>query len=109
MGGLHSLLDLDNLLGSFLHYSGKVTSGLSALRFENSNCKGGDATCSGMGRIGGNARSRGNGIYGNGDDNGVSGDDEGIGIAKNLSASSLMKDSVGGWGLKDILAVTQSA
>nr|GFC46698.1 hypothetical protein [Tanacetum cinerariifolium] len=33
----------------------------------------------------------------------------GDGIAKNLSASSLVKDSVGGWGLKDILAVTRSA
>nr|GEZ44065.1 ribonuclease H-like domain-containing protein [Tanacetum cinerariifolium] len=38
------------------------------------------------------------GIYGNGDDNGVSGDGGGRGIAKNLSASSLVKDSVGGWG-----------
>nr|GFD63186.1 hypothetical protein [Tanacetum cinerariifolium] len=49
-----------------------------------------------MGRIGGDAGSGGDGIYGNGDDNGVSGNDGGIGIAKNLSASSLVKDSVGG-------------
>nr|GFC27009.1 hypothetical protein [Tanacetum cinerariifolium] len=48
---------------------------------------------SGMGRIGGDARSRGDGIYGNGDDNEVSGDGGGISIAKNLSASSLVKDS----------------
>nr|GFC83838.1 hypothetical protein [Tanacetum cinerariifolium] len=44
----------------------------------------------------GDAGSGGDGICGNGDDNGVSGDDGGIGIAKNLSASSLVKDSVGG-------------
>nr|GFC75461.1 hypothetical protein [Tanacetum cinerariifolium] len=62
-----------------------------------------------IGRIGGDAGSGGDGICGNGDDNGVSGDRRGIGIAKNLSASSLVKDSVNGWGLKDILAVTRSA
>nr|GFC01023.1 hypothetical protein [Tanacetum cinerariifolium] len=72
------------------------------------NCKGGDAAGSGMGRIGGDAGSRGDGIYGNRDDNGVRSDGGGIGIAKNLSASSLVKNSVGGWGLEDILAVTRS-
>nr|GFB61457.1 hypothetical protein [Tanacetum cinerariifolium] len=92
-----------------LFRGGKVTSGLSALRSEDSNCKGGDATGSGMGRIGGDAGSGGDGIYGNGDDNGVSSYGEGIGIAKNLSASSLVKDSVCSWGLKDILAMTRSA
>nr|GFD22609.1 hypothetical protein [Tanacetum cinerariifolium] len=92
-----------------LFRGGKVTSGLSALRSEDSNCKGGDAAGSGMGRIGGDAGSRGDGICSNGDDNGVSGDGEGLDIAKNLSASSLVKDSVSGWGLKDILAVTRSA
>nr|GEV75802.1 hypothetical protein [Tanacetum cinerariifolium] len=85
---------------------GKVTSGLSALRSEDSNCKGGDAAGGGIGRIRGDAGSGGDGICGNGDDNGVSGDGGGIGIAKNLSASSLVKDSVSGWGLKDILTVT---
>nr|GFC92718.1 hypothetical protein [Tanacetum cinerariifolium] len=81
-----------------LFQDGKVTSGLSALRSKDSNCKGGDAVGSGMGRIGGNAGSGGESICGNGDNNGVSGDGGGIGIAKNLSASSLVKDSVGGWG-----------
>nr|GFB42736.1 hypothetical protein [Tanacetum cinerariifolium] len=76
---------------------------------EDSNCKGGDAAGSGMGRIWGDAGSWGDGICGNRDDNGVSGDGGGIGIAKNLFASSLVKDSVGGWGLKDILAMTRSA
>nr|GFD31063.1 hypothetical protein [Tanacetum cinerariifolium] len=75
---------------------GKVTSGLSVLRLKDSNCKGGDAAGSGMGRIGGDAGSGGDGICGNGDDNGVSGDGGGIGITKNLSASFLVKDSVGG-------------
>nr|GFC11787.1 hypothetical protein [Tanacetum cinerariifolium] len=46
-----------------------------------------------MGRIRGDAGSGEDGICGNGDDNGVSGDGGGIGIAKNLSASSLVKDS----------------
>nr|GFC45267.1 hypothetical protein [Tanacetum cinerariifolium] len=64
-----------------LFRGGKVTSGLSALRSKDSNCKGGDAACSGMGRIGGDAGSEGDGICGNGDDNGVSGDGGGIGIA----------------------------
>nr|GFD36492.1 hypothetical protein [Tanacetum cinerariifolium] len=41
---------------------------------EDSNCKGDDAVGSGMGRIGGDAGSGRDGIYGNGDDNGVSGD-----------------------------------
>nr|GFC91782.1 hypothetical protein [Tanacetum cinerariifolium] len=82
---------------------------LSALRSEDSNCKGGDAAGSGMGRIGGDDGSGGDGICGNGDDNKVSGDGGRIGIAKNLSASSLVKDSVGGWGLKDILAVTRNS
>nr|GFC88160.1 hypothetical protein [Tanacetum cinerariifolium] len=40
------------------------------LRWQDSNCKGGDAVGSGMGRIGGDAGSRGGGICGNGDDNG---------------------------------------
>nr|GFB71915.1 hypothetical protein [Tanacetum cinerariifolium] len=62
-------------------------------RSEDSNCKGGDAAGSGMGRIGGDAGSGRDGICGNGYDNGVSGDGGGIGIAKNLSASSLVKDS----------------
>nr|GFC89225.1 hypothetical protein [Tanacetum cinerariifolium] len=62
-----------------------------------------------MGRIGGDAGSGGDGICGNRDDNGVSGNGGGIGIAKNLLTSSLVKDSVGKWGLKDILAVTRSA
>nr|GEY48243.1 hypothetical protein [Tanacetum cinerariifolium] len=53
--------------------------------------------------------SGGDGICGNGDDNGVSGDGGEIGIAKNLSPSSFVKNSVGGWGLKDILAMTRSA
>nr|GFC92717.1 hypothetical protein [Tanacetum cinerariifolium] len=92
-----------------LFRGGKVTSGLSALRSEDSNYKGGNAAVSGMRRIGGDAGSVGDGICGNGDDNGVSGDGGGIGIAKNLSTSSVVKDSVGGWGLKDILAVTRSA
>nr|GFC00908.1 hypothetical protein [Tanacetum cinerariifolium] len=92
-----------------LFQGGKVTSGLSTLWSEDSNCKGGDAAGSGMGRIRGDAGSGGYGICGNGDDNGVSGDGGGIGIAKNLLASSLVKNSVGGWGLKDILAVTRSA
>nr|GFD14955.1 hypothetical protein [Tanacetum cinerariifolium] len=35
----------------------------------DSNCKGGDAACSGMGRKGGDAGSRGDGICSNGDDN----------------------------------------
>nr|GEW51272.1 hypothetical protein [Tanacetum cinerariifolium] len=35
-----------------LFRGGKVTSGLSALRSEDSNCKGGDTAVSGMGRIG---------------------------------------------------------
>nr|GFD16895.1 hypothetical protein [Tanacetum cinerariifolium] len=61
----------------------------------DSNCKGGDAAGSGMGRIGGDAGSEEDGICGNGDDNGVSVNGGGIGIAKNLSASSLVKDSVG--------------
>nr|GFD51006.1 hypothetical protein [Tanacetum cinerariifolium] len=43
---------------------------LSALRSEDSNCNGGDAAGSGMGRIGGDAGSGGDGICGNGDDNG---------------------------------------
>nr|GFB66071.1 hypothetical protein [Tanacetum cinerariifolium] len=54
-----------------LFQGGKVTSGLSALRSEDSNCKGGDAAGSGMGRIGGDPGSGGDGIYGNGDDNRV--------------------------------------
>nr|GFC40214.1 hypothetical protein [Tanacetum cinerariifolium] len=66
------------------------------LRSEDRNCKGGDAVGSGIGRIGGDAGSGGDGICGNGDDNRVSGYGGGIGIAKNLSASSLVKDSVGG-------------
>nr|GFC11453.1 hypothetical protein [Tanacetum cinerariifolium] len=49
---------------------GKVTSGLSALWSEDSNYKGGDAAGSGMGRIGGDVGSEGDGICGNGDDNG---------------------------------------
>nr|GFC98317.1 hypothetical protein [Tanacetum cinerariifolium] len=57
----------------------------------------------------GDVGSGGDGICGNGDDNGVSGDGRRINIAKNLLASSLVKDSVGGWGPKDILAVTRSA
>nr|GFD52862.1 hypothetical protein [Tanacetum cinerariifolium] len=44
------------------------------LRSEDSNCKGGDAVGSGMGTIRGDAGSGGDGICGNGDDNGVSGD-----------------------------------
>nr|GFA01584.1 hypothetical protein [Tanacetum cinerariifolium] len=80
-----------------LFRGGKVTSGLSALRSKDSNYKGGDEAGSGMRRIGGDAGSGGYGICGNGDDNGVSGDGGGIGIAKNLSASSLVKDSVGCW------------
>nr|GFC85073.1 hypothetical protein [Tanacetum cinerariifolium] len=40
----------------------KVTSGLSALRSEDSNCKGGDAAGSGMRKIGGDAGSEGDGI-----------------------------------------------
>nr|GFC97960.1 hypothetical protein [Tanacetum cinerariifolium] len=44
----------------------------------------------------GDVGSGGDGICGNGDDNRVSGDGERIGIAKNLSASSLVKDSVDG-------------
>nr|GFB61133.1 hypothetical protein [Tanacetum cinerariifolium] len=79
-----------------LFRGGKVTLGLSALRLENSNCKGGDAAGSGMGRIGGDAGSGGDGICGNRDDKEVSGDGREIGIAKNLSASSLVKDSVDG-------------
>nr|GFD55676.1 hypothetical protein [Tanacetum cinerariifolium] len=59
-----------------------VTSGLSALRSEDSNCKGGDVIGSGMGRIGGDAGSGGDGICGNKDDNRVSGDGGGIGIPK---------------------------
>nr|GFB00947.1 hypothetical protein [Tanacetum cinerariifolium]GFB01745.1 hypothetical protein [Tanacetum cinerariifolium] len=65
-----------------LFQGGKVTSSLSALRSEDSNCNGGDAAGSGMGRIEGDAGSGGDGICGNGDDNG---------------------------GLKDILAVKRSA
>nr|GFC09531.1 hypothetical protein [Tanacetum cinerariifolium] len=76
-----------------LFRGGKVTSGLSALQSEDSNCKGGDAAGSGMGRIRGDAGSGGDGIFGNGDDNGVSGDGGGLVIAKNLLASSLVKDS----------------
>nr|GFD40391.1 hypothetical protein [Tanacetum cinerariifolium] len=53
-----------------LFRGGKVTSGLSALRSEDSKCKGSDAAGSGMGRTGGDARSVGDGICGNGDDNG---------------------------------------
>nr|GFA05863.1 hypothetical protein [Tanacetum cinerariifolium] len=79
-----------------LFRGGKVTSSLFALRSEDSNCKGGDAAGSGMRRIGGDAGSRGDGICGNRDYNGVSGNGGGIGIAKNLSASSLVKDSVSG-------------
>nr|GFD22923.1 hypothetical protein [Tanacetum cinerariifolium] len=79
-----------------LFQGGKVTSGLSALQLEDINYKGGDAAGSGMGRIGGDDGSGGDGICGNGDDNGVSGDGGGIGIAKNLSASFLVKDSVSG-------------
>nr|GFC05975.1 hypothetical protein [Tanacetum cinerariifolium] len=45
-----------------LFRGGKVTSGLSALRLEDSNCKRGDAAGSGMGRIGGDAGSGGDGI-----------------------------------------------
>nr|GFD33872.1 hypothetical protein [Tanacetum cinerariifolium] len=48
-----------------LFRGGKVTSGLSALRSEDSNCNGGDAAGSGMGRIGGDAESGGDGICGN--------------------------------------------
>nr|GFD40401.1 hypothetical protein [Tanacetum cinerariifolium] len=40
--------------------------------------KGGDAVGSGMGRIEGDAGSGGDGICGNRDDNGVSGDDSGM-------------------------------
>nr|GEX30664.1 GDP dissociation inhibitor [Tanacetum cinerariifolium] len=65
-----------------LFQCGKVTSSLSALRSKDSNCKGGDAAGIGMGRIEGDAGSGGDGICGNGDENG---------------------------GLKDILAVTRSA
>nr|GFD34631.1 hypothetical protein [Tanacetum cinerariifolium] len=50
---------------------------------------------SGMGRIGGDAGSGGDGICGNEDDNRVSGDGGGIGIAKNLPASSLLKNNSG--------------
>nr|GEZ22495.1 hypothetical protein [Tanacetum cinerariifolium] len=78
-----------------LFQGGKVTSGLSTLRSEDSNCKGGDAAGNGMGRIGGNAGSGGDGICGNGDDNGVSGDGGGLGIAKNLAASSLSRSKLG--------------
>nr|GFA31933.1 hypothetical protein [Tanacetum cinerariifolium] len=53
-----------------LFQGGKVTSGLSDLQSEDSNCKGGDAAGSGMRRIGGDAGSKGDGICGNGDDNG---------------------------------------
>nr|GEZ95588.1 hypothetical protein [Tanacetum cinerariifolium] len=53
-----------------LYRGGKVTSGLSALRSEDSNCKGSDAAGSGMGRIEGDAGSGRDGIWGNGDDNG---------------------------------------
>nr|GFC35557.1 hypothetical protein [Tanacetum cinerariifolium] len=53
-----------------LFRGGKVTSGLFALRSKDSNCKGGDVTGSGMGRIGGDAESGGDGICGNEDDNG---------------------------------------
>nr|GFD40900.1 hypothetical protein [Tanacetum cinerariifolium] len=52
-----------------LFRGGKVTSGLSALRSKDSNCKGGDTAGSGIGRIGGDAGSGGDGICGNGDDN----------------------------------------
>nr|GEY37262.1 reverse transcriptase domain-containing protein [Tanacetum cinerariifolium] len=45
---------------------GKVTLGLSALRSKDSNYKDGDAAGSGMGRIGGDAGSGGDGICGNG-------------------------------------------
>nr|GEX64939.1 ribonuclease H-like domain-containing protein [Tanacetum cinerariifolium] len=109
-GNMSYLPDFEELNGGYVAFGGgKVTSGLSALRLEDSNCKGGDAAGSGMGRIRGDAGSGGDGICGNEDDNGVSGDGGGIGIAKNLSASSLVKNSVSGWGLKVILAVTQSA
>nr|GFD49229.1 hypothetical protein [Tanacetum cinerariifolium] len=75
-----SAMSLGSIQASLMPYPisfairGKVTSGLSALWSEDSNCKGGDAVGSGMGRIGGDAGSEGDGICGNGDDNGVSGD-----------------------------------
>nr|GEY51911.1 hypothetical protein [Tanacetum cinerariifolium] len=45
-----------------LFQGGMVTSGLSALRSKDSNCKGGDAAGSGMRRIEGDAESGGDGI-----------------------------------------------
>nr|GFA71568.1 hypothetical protein [Tanacetum cinerariifolium] len=104
---LHHSIDVLGVL--LLHCSKLGYPSVDLFKGQDSNCKGGDAAGSGVGRIGGDAGSVRDGICGNGDDNRVSGDGGGLGIAKNLSASSLVKDSVGGWGLKDILAVTRSA
>nr|GFA91474.1 hypothetical protein [Tanacetum cinerariifolium] len=46
-----------------LFQGGKVTSDLSALRSKDSNCKGGDAAGSGMGRIGGSSSRSDSGMY----------------------------------------------
>ncbi|GJS08090.1 hypothetical protein Tco_0364886 [Tanacetum coccineum] len=64
-----------------LFRGGSVISGLSALRLEDSNCKGGDEVGGNVGNTdaGGDAESGGDGIYGNGDDSGVSGDGGGVG------------------------------
>nr|GFC12024.1 hypothetical protein [Tanacetum cinerariifolium] len=48
-----------------LFRGGKVTSSQSALWLEDSNCKGGDTAGSGMGRIGGDVGSGGDGICSN--------------------------------------------
>ncbi|GJX03477.1 hypothetical protein Tco_0189393 [Tanacetum coccineum] len=64
-----------------------VISGLSALRSEDSNCKGGDEV--GNTDAGGDAGSGGDGICGNGDDNGVSGNGGGVVKARSFSTSFL--------------------
>ncbi|GJS62261.1 hypothetical protein Tco_0657045 [Tanacetum coccineum] len=74
-----------------LFRGGSVISGLSALRSEDSNCKGGDEVGGDAGNTdaGGDAGSGGDGICGNGDDSGVSGDGGGVVKARSLSTSSL--------------------
>nr|GFC52821.1 hypothetical protein [Tanacetum cinerariifolium] len=79
-----------------LFRGGNVTSGLSTLRLEDSNCKGGDAAGNGMGRIRGDAGSGEDGICGNGDDNGVSGD---VGEAAAGSGCSLAEKTSSSGGI----------
>ncbi|GJV35977.1 hypothetical protein Tco_1408454 [Tanacetum coccineum] len=77
------------------------TSGMSALRLVDG---------AGLVWVGGNGKGNGGeGIWGSGDDNGVSGDGGGVGKARSLATSSSEGNDMGVWVGIDILEIVRYA